>query len=304
MKLIGRAMVAGATLAAWLAVLGIWNPTLDALASFLPVFAAIALLGLLIARRRARWTLLIAAFGIAPMAIAATREATRAIPSAPTGAPQLRVLTHNVWVENANLGMTGAVIAGSGADVVLLQETTRARDALIAATTRRFPYRTGCTEGGCGLTILSRWPIRESGYFLRDERGRRFGPPLLWADIAVPGMAPVRVATLHYPWPLPAARQARRRTAAIAALGRIDRGSLIFAGDMNLTPWSAAMRAQDDALAPLTRMTRAIWSWPRAFPFLPIDQLYAGPDWGMVRVDRLTATGSDHFPLLITLGRR
>jgi len=73
---------------------------------------------------------------------------------------------------------------------------------------------------------------------------------------------------------------------------------------MNLTPWSAAMRAQDAAFAPLTRMTRAIWSWPRTLPFLPIDQLYAGPAWGLVRADRLGATGSDHFPVLVTLGRR
>jgi vancomycin resistance protein VanJ len=303
-SLIGRTMVTGAALAAWLAVLGIWSPTLDALASFLPVFSVILLLGLLIARRRARWTLLIAAVGLAPMAVAATREATRAVPPAPSGARELRVLTHNVWIDNATPVATGVTIAGSGADVVLLQETSRARPALVAATAQRFPYRTRCPNDDCGLTILSRWPIRASGYFLKDARGRKFGPPLLWADIAVPGMAPVRLATLHYPWPLPARNQAEKRAALTAALDRIDRRSLIVAGDMNLTPWSAAMRGQDAAFAPLARMTRAIWSWPRALPFLPIDQLYAGPAWGLVRVDRLAATGSDHFPLLITLGRR
>lgn len=296
-------MVTGAALAAWLAALGAWSPTLDAFASFLPVFAGAILIGLLIARR-ARWALLIAAFGLAPMAVAATREAIRVIPAVPNSARQLRVLTHNVWIDNATPAATGAIIAQSGADVVLLQETTRARTALVAATARRFRYRTRCPNGHCGLTILSRWPIRASGYFLNDARGRKFGPPLLWADIAVPGMAPVRLATLHYPWPLPPRAQAVKRTALAAALTRVNRDALIVAGDMNLTPWSAAMRAQDDALAPLTRMTRAVWSWPRLLPFLPIDQLYAGPAWGLVRAERLAATGSDHFPLLITLGRR
>src|SRR3546814_7596545 len=62
---------------------------------------------------------------------------------------------------------------------------------------------------------------------------------------------------------------------------------------MNLTPWAAAMREQDRALAPLTRMTRAP-SWPRALPVLPLDHLYAGPDWGLVSARRLAATGSDH----------
>jgi len=301
---IGRLLIVGAAIAAWLAVLGTWLPDLDVLASFLPLFAVALAIGLLIARRRVRWTLPLAAIGVVPMAMAATPEIVRTIPAAPTGAQELRVLTHNVWVDNATPAATGAAIARADADIVLLQETSSARDVLVAATAHRFPYRTACPGGGCGLTILSRWPIRASGYFLKDAHGQRFGPPLLWAEIAVPGSAPVTVATLHYPRPVPASRQAAARAALAAALARVDRSALIVGGDMNLTPWSAAMRAQDAAFAPLTRMTRAIRSWPRTLPFLPIDQLYAGPAWGLVRVDRLAATGSDHFPILVTLGRR
>ena len=301
---IGRLMIVSAAIAAWLAILGAWLPELDVLASFLPLFAVILAIGLLVARRRVRWTLPLTAIGIVPMAMAATPEIVRTIPAAPTGARELRILTHNVWVDNASLAATGAAIAGANADIVLLQETSHAREALVAATAQRFPYRTACPGGGCGLTILSRWPIRASGYFLKNARGKRFGPPLLWAEIAVPGGAPVTVATLHYPRPFPGDRQAAARAALAVALARVDRGSLIIGGDMNLTPWSAAMRAQDAALAPLTRMTRAVWSWPRTLPFLPIDQLYAGPAWGLVRVDRLAATGSDHRPVLVTLGAR
>jgi len=301
---IGRLMIAGAAIAAWLAILGAWLPSLDVLASFLPFFAVALAIGLLIARRRVRWTVPLAAIGIVPMAMAATPEIVRTIPAAPAGARELRVLTHNVWVDNASPAATGAAIARADADVVLLQETARARETLVAATAQRFPYRTACPRGGCGLTILSRWPIRASGYFLKDARGQKFGPPLLWAEIAVPGGAPVTVATLHYPRPFPGGRQVAARAALAAALARVDRGSLVIGGDMNLTPWSAGMRAQDAALAPLTRMTRAVWSWPRTLPFLPIDQLYAGPAWGLVRVDRLAATGSDHLPILVTLGRR
>ena len=110
------------------------------------------------------------------------------------------------------------------------------------------------------------------------------------------------VATLHYPRPTSSDQAVRRRDVA-HALARIDRDALIVAGDMNLTPWAAAMREQDRALAPLTRMTRAP-SWPRALPVLPIDHLYAGPDWGLVSTRQLPATGSDHRPILVTLARR
>lgn len=301
---IGRLMIVGAAIAAWLAILGAWFPSLDVLASFLPFFALALVIGLVVARRRVRWTLPLAAIGIVPMAMAATPEIARTIPAASSGGRELRVLTHNVWVDNANPAATGAAIANTNADIVLLQEVSRAREPLVAATSSRFPYRTACPGGGCGLAILSRWPIRASGYFLKDAHGQKFGPPLLWAEIAVPGSAPVMVATLHYPRPTPAGRQAEARAALATALARIDRNGLIIGGDMNLTPWSAAMRAQDAAFAPLTRMTRAIWSWPRTLPFLPIDQLYAGPAWGLVRAERLAATGSDHIPILVTLGRR
>ena len=105
-------------------------------------------------------------------------------------------------------------------------------------------------------------------------------------------------------WTATSRDQAVRRRDVARALVRIDRGPLIVAGDMNLTPWAAAMREQDRAFAPLVRMTRALPSWPRAFPLLPIDQLYAGPDWALVSARALPATGSDHRPLLVALARR
>jgi vancomycin resistance protein VanJ len=37
------------------------------------------------------------------------------------------------------------------------------------------------------------------------------------------------------------------------------------------------------------------------FPFLPIDQLFAGPGWAMRSVERLPRTGSDHYPLRVRL---
>ena len=302
--MLGRTLVVAAALSAWLALLGIWVPTLDVLASFLPVIGAALLVGVILSGRPYRWLFPLAAFAAAPVAFATTHEAMRAIPAATATDRSLRILTHNVWVDNATPAATGAAIAAAAPDIALLQETTRSRPLLLAAAAGVLPYSTRCPRGGCGLTILSRWPIRASGYFLKDAHGRAFGPPILWATIAVPGAPPVTVATLHYPWPLPAARAASARAAMAHALARIDRNALILGGDMNLTPWSAAMRQQDTAFAPLIRMTRAAWSWPSGFAFLPIDQLYAGPAWGVIGVRRLAAAGSDHLPLLVTLGRR
>lgn len=295
-------LTGGAILAAWLSLVGGLVPMLDVLASFLPLFGLAVFAGLLLARRRPRWTVVAALAGLTPVAVGVMPELTRAIPAAPEGASQIRVLTHNVWRDNRDPAETAQAIIDAKPDVVMLQEVDGSFAPMLAALGQHFAYATRCPPG-CALAILSRWPIADSDYFLKDSRGQKFGPPLLWARIAGSDGRAFTAVTLHYPRPTSRDQTVRRRDVA-RALGRINRDDLIVAGDMNLTPWAAAMREQDRALAPLTRMTRALPSWPHAFPILPIDQLYAGPDWGRVSARRLPATGSDHVPILVTLARR
>lgn len=301
-RALGTLLTGGGCLAAWLSLAGGFVPALDALASLLPLFGLAAVLGLLLARRRLGWTVVAALLGLAPVAIGVVPEFTREIPAAPAGAKQVRVLTHNVWRGNRDSADTAQAIIDAKPDVVMLQEVDGSFRPMLAALNRHFPSATRCPPG-CDLAIFSRWPIADSDYFLKDPEGRKFGPAMLWARIAEPGGRPLTVVTLHYPRPTSRDQAVRRRDVA-RALARIDRGPLIVAGDMNLTPWAAAMREQDRAFGPLTRMTRALPSWPRAFPVLPIDQLYAGTDWGLVSARRLSAAGSDHVPILVTLARR
>lgn len=298
----GALLAGGASLAAWLSLAGGFVPTLDVLASFLPLFGVAVLAGLLIARRRLGGTLIVALLGLTPVAIGVMPELTREIPAAQKGATQARMLIHNVWRANQDPADTAQAIINAKPDVVMLQEVNGSFRPMLAALNQHFAYATQCPPG-CDLAIFSRWPIADSDYFLKDAEGRKFGPAMLWARIVGPGERGFTVVTLHYPRPTSRDQAVRMRDVA-RALVRIDRDPLIVAGDMNLTPWAAAMREQDRALAPLTRMTRALPSWPRAFPVLPIDQLYAGPDWGLVSARRLPATGSDHVPVLVTLARR
>lgn len=304
MKLVrafGSLLAGGGIVAAWLSLAGGQVPALDLLASFLPLFGAAVLLGLLVARWRPGSTIAAALLVLVPFAIRVAPEWLRDIPAAPADAARVHVLTHNVWKGNADPADTAQAIIDARADVVMLQEVNGSFRPMLAALGQHFPHATECPRG-CDLAIFSRWPIADGDYFLKDRNGRKFGPALLWARISPPAGNPFMVATLHYPRPTSRDQAVRRRDVA-RALARIDRDALIVAGDMNLTPWTAAMREQDRALAPLTRMTR-VPSWPRALPVLPIDHLYAGPDWGLVSARQLPATGSDHRPILVTLARR
>jgi len=303
LAIFGWLLIAAGMIAAWAALLGIYLPSLDAYASFMPLYALPVLLGALLAWPGRPWSLIAATFALLPIVGTVAPEMLRTIPRAATDAPRVRIVTHNVWKQNADPAGTARTIVEAHPDIVLLQEASGNFRPMLAALRRHFAYATDCPTR-CDLAIFSRWPIAARGYRFRDAEGDRFGPPLAWARIAPSGMAPFTVATLHYGHPSPPGPQARMRWELAATVQRIDQAGLVVAGDMNLTPWSAAMRQQDKALSPLTRMTRALPSWRRSVPLLPIDHLYAGPGWGLVEARRLSSTGSDHYPLLITLGRR
>jgi endonuclease/exonuclease/phosphatase (EEP) superfamily protein YafD len=87
---------------------------------------------------------------------------------------------------------------------------------------------------------------------------------------------------------------------------------MILSGDFNSTPWSFALRRLDGGLAPLTRRTHAFFSWPanvarmrKAFPLplMPIDHVYAGPDWRTAGLRRLPRSASDHYAVMATFVR-
>lgn len=226
---------------------------------------------------------------------------------------ELRILTANVWRENADPAATIAQIRDSGADVVLLQETHGRIRGALQALAGTYPYRSRCWSP-CGLTILSKRPFIKEKYRFRDANRRPYGPKLHWARLIAPDGRPVTLITLHYAWPLPRYRQDIVRAGLASALADQDKSDLILAGDMNLTPWSTAMREQDRALAPMVRHSRGLATFParlhgemRApfpFPFLAIDQLYAGPAWRQVSITRLPRAGSDHYAVLAVLRRQ
>jgi endonuclease/exonuclease/phosphatase (EEP) superfamily protein YafD len=114
--------------------------------------------------------------------------------------------------------------------------------------------------------------------------------------------------------PGPNGVQARQIQGLIAALDQGEGRRTILTGDFNLTPWSFRLRRMDESLqrvASLRRLTRGLANWPARLPqlrgaawpmpLIGIDHLYAGPDWKLVSLKRLPATGSDHYPVEVVL---
>lgn len=309
------ALGGGVALLAILGQAGRWAPTLDAFNSGAP---AIALVGAIVAVvalfRKARVGLI---GGLLALLLAGERVAPKYMRPIELVHPrqqglELTIVTHNILKWNDRQQETVAALSGSGADVILVQEAAGSVAPWLTGLKARYPYQSRCPRHNCAIMIFSRWPIVETRYRIRDEAGAQIGPPLVWATIAPPHGPRFTVATVHLPWPIPARPSEAQRADLGASIGHLPLDRLILTGDFNLTPWAIAMDRLDASLAPLTRVTRALWSFPARFgadrpsplPFLPIDHVFAGPGWAVRSVERLPRTGSDHYPVRVRLVAR
>jgi endonuclease/exonuclease/phosphatase (EEP) superfamily protein YafD len=305
---LGGALLGVASLAGWL------SSWLDVAASLAPVWLAVSVLGAALAwpvleRGERRAALIAGLIGVALNGALIVPEFLHApSPPAPDPGPPLKLLTFNVWDDNRHGDVTTAAILRTGADVVALQEFFGLSSNNLNTLRAAYPYVAGC-PAGCDLIMLSKRPWLVGGEHTAMTDLRNLA---IWGETTAPDGAPVWVLTTHYVWPAPPAEQAGQRATLAQIVQGLDKSDLVVAGDFNLAPWTAALHRQDQAFAPLSRRTRAVFTWPATIarldrpalmPILPIDQLYAGPDWSTVAVQRLPRAGSDHYGILVTLAR-
>jgi endonuclease/exonuclease/phosphatase (EEP) superfamily protein YafD len=234
----------------------------------------------------------------------------------PTGAPAptLRLLTENVWGRNRELGATALAILRADADVVLLQELDGPIRELPKSLAAAYPYRADCTTitEWCSMAILSKRPILSWTHHepaWRPPEWDRLGLVRVKIDGGAAG--PIEIATTHLMHPDHHGAAAEQTAQFLRAIADLDTRRGIIAGDFNSPPSSFALR-RIDAGIPVPRRTHGLASWPNhlpwgaghsrwPFPFLAIDQVYAGRDWRVASIVRAPSTGSDHYGLIANL---
>ena len=312
-----------ALLAAGLGFFGFTSGWLDVLNQMAPIGGAMAIMAIglafagLSAGGSRRFVLLLAAGALVFSGLRVAPDLARAAagllqPEVP--GPHFTVATYNVWQNNTDPEATAHKIVSTGADVVVLQEINSFDQFADQIMRRAYPYKVPCDHPWtCGMTAYSR--LQVLGWGWQSPKPGTDDPralAMLWIKVKAPDGRPVTILTTHYTWPFPPFMQAQQRDVLAGQIHRLHAASLIVAGDMNLTPWSYAMGAQDRRFAPLVRRTRAWFSYPYTlahlggrvtpFPLLPIDQLYASPDWTMQGLRSIDA-GSDHTGLVATMVR-
>lgn len=287
---------------------------LDVLAHLTPLFligAVVALLVWWLAGRQGRVTPVLALAGVVSALVIMGPELSAAMSrkTVAAGDGAIRILQFNVWVINRDPERAARWILEQDPDIVVFEEAS-ASGGVAQRLRERYPYRSTCDEPlDCSTMILSKTrPIAEGG-LAGPQRANLMGA---WATYPSK-QGPFTVVGVHYTWPWPAGPQQMQTQRMAKALQRFDQERLILTGDFNSTPWSFSLRRQD-ALFGLERRTRAFFSWPAGpvsrlrikapFPFLAIDQVYAGKGWDTVSVKRGPELGSDHYPVLIELTPR
>lgn len=277
----------------------------DRLAALFPATIPLILLTFLLGYRAQLWgsTLFLAVALCCVAAVMGPEVFRRAVQDAP-GEPQLTIVTHNLKVFNFDPRQTASELIDSRADIILLQEWGPKMETMRPLLKARFPFSARCGMGE--LQIMSRLPIAHSR--CAETAIGPAGQILLLSEIPLVGGPTVTVLTLHPTWKLPRFWRAEARKALVHWMRQRDPAFMVVAGDFNLTPWNEGMRDLDRGLAPLQRVTQALFSFParaRGFSWpialLPIDHVFVGPGLNVLSVERLPRTGSDHYPIRVKL---
>jgi endonuclease/exonuclease/phosphatase (EEP) superfamily protein YafD len=267
-----------------------------------------AIAAVAVAAARSPWRPVLAAtagLGLLASGALVTPELVRASPPAGpvAGAGGLRIIQINLGGAGLRRPEPAAAwLARQNPDLIFVDDS----DAAFRAALKRQGF--GWTPGTALTGIASRRPLARTPVVFSAEDWRTM-PDMARARLQTPD-GPADLIAVHLKRPLPGdvADFGRRGVASLEDLSRrYDRRRLILAGDLNLTPWSFALRRLDRTLG-LQRRDRAAFTWPARLlgaawpaPVLPLDHLYAGPGWRTVKVFVGPPIGATHDPLIVDL---
>jgi endonuclease/exonuclease/phosphatase (EEP) superfamily protein YafD len=278
-----------------------------AAAPYLAVAAPAAVLLLLAGRR---WLLSVVALLLtAGLVLVYLPRYQGAAPTGAAAAVDVRVLTTNLGMGQADPSAFVA-LARAGADVVAVQEMTpQAADGLVrAGIDAAFPHRVAVPAAlASGIGIWSRFPLADAG------RIEGYALPLIGARVRIPGVrvdATVLAVHLAAPWPQPIrfwrSDVARFPDTLRETAQQAGAGAVIVAGDLNTTADMAPFRAllaagyadaAAQAGAGLARSYPAQQVWP---PLLGIDHVLLR-NAAAATARTVAVAGADHLGLLATV---
>jgi endonuclease/exonuclease/phosphatase (EEP) superfamily protein YafD len=217
----------------------------------------------------------------------------------------LKVLMSNMLFDNPNTTELRKLIQREHPDLVIIQELNQRHVSLMASLGSRYPHTIhDIFKPAFGIGIWSRVPLNDSQELFLGPAG----VPSLYARLTWQGQS-LHLLTTH-PYPPISATSFGMRNAqydALAAFLAGKPGRQLLIGDLNVTPWSPYYRKleQDTGLRSARRGFGLQQSWPAQLPFvlrIPIDHALVSPTLEVLDLHVGPDLGSDHLPLILTLG--
>lgn len=222
----------------------------------------------------------------------------------PAGENSFTLMVSNVRMENDDKARFHARKKKHNPDILLINEPDQGWADSISKLDGDFPYSVKYPlDNTFGMILLSKLPLTESrvNFLVRDDI------PSIFTRITLPSGSMIDFYGIHPVPPQPGTDTYKRDTELLIIGKKIRKTNnpTIVAGDLNDVGWSVTsklFRKYSGLVDP--REGRGLYNTYSVFvPLLryPLDHIFYSREFGLLKLKKLQAIGSDHYPLLIGL---
>lgn len=216
----------------------------------------------------------------------------------------LRIMMSNVKMDNDNYGKYLDLVENAKPDVILLNEVNEDWANAISILDKTYPYHVKYPlENTYGMILYSKYKLFNVEINFLVEKDI----PSIYTQLELPSQ---NLITLHcvHPEPPKIGSDTYERDTEILLVGKRilkENKPCIVIGDLNDVAWSYTselFQKRCDLLDP--REGRGFYNTYNVFvPLLrfPLDHFFYSHDFKYIRLQRLEAFGSDHFPMMLDL---
>lgn len=219
---------------------------------------------------------------------------------------RIAILAVNVLTPNRNAPALLEMIRTWRPDVVVAVETDLWWQSRLDALEAEYPHAQKCPlDNLYGMHLYSRLPLEDPEIqFLVEE-----DIPSIHTAVVLPSGRRIRLHCLHPTPPSPTENpDSSERDAELVAVGKSAAEAelpVVVTGDLNDVAWSETTRLFRKVSGLVDpRVGRGMFNTFHAkIPILrwPLDHIFHSTDFRLVRLERLPAFGSDHFPIFVEL---
>lgn len=221
--------------------------------------------------------------------------------------PSIRLLIFNVYQYNDQYDKLIHLVHLCEADVIILVETDAEwKEKCLSGFGDTYPFKIlEDRDNTYGMLVFSKLELKNTGvrYLIKDYI------PSIMTEIILKGGRAIKLYALHPEPPVPSeSRFSTERDAEILLVGKEaakDHLPVIVAGDLNDVAWSYTTELFlkiSELLDP--RRGRGFFNTFHAKYFWarwPLDHVFCSGHFRVQKMERLPASGSDHFPIFIQL---